>query len=248
MLTIDNLHAAVEEHPILKGLSITFESGKVHAIMGPNGAGKSTLAKILAGDEAYDINDGSVSWQGEDLLEEDIEARSHAGIFIGFQYPVEVPGVNNSEFLRLASNAGRKARGQDELTAEAFAPILAKCMQQTGVDPSWSERDLNAGFSGGQKKRNEILQMFVLQPQLAVLDETDSGLDIDALRIVAEGINTYHQEHPDATIVLITHYQRLLDLVSPDHVHVLMDGQIAESGGPELALKLEEAGYDWLSK
>ena len=193
MLTIDNLHAAVEEHPILKASASPLSQGKVHAIMGPNGAGKSTLAKILAGDEAYEVNDGSVSWQGDDLLEEDIEARSHAGIFIGFQYPVEVPGVNNAEFLRLASNAGRKARGEEELTAEPSHLFSAECMQQTGVDPSWSERDLNAGFSGGQKKRNEILQMFVFQPKLAVLDETDSGLDIDALRIVAEGINTYHK-------------------------------------------------------
>jgi Fe-S cluster assembly ATP-binding protein len=246
MLKISNLHASVADHEILKGLSLEVKAGEVHAIMGPNGAGKSTLTKVLLGHEDYLVSQGTVHFDGEDLSGLAVEERARRGIFIGFQYPVEVPGVKNTEFLRLAANAMRVAAGKPELKADDFAPILREKMKQVRIDEVFAERDLNSGFSGGQKKRNEILQMFVLEPKLALLDETDSGLDIDALRIVAEGINVYRS--PERAIVLITHYQRLLDLVRPDFVHILADGRIVKSGGFELAERLEEAGYAGISR
>jgi len=242
MLTITDLHAAVDGNPILKGISLSVRPGEVHAIMGPNGAGKSTLSKILMGHEAYEITEGRIDFDGKDLTELEADERSHAGLFVGYQYPIEVPGVNNAEFLRLAYNAKRKANGEEELTATTFEPILGEAMQRAEAPESWRGRELNAGFSGGEKKRNEILQMFVLQPRLVVLDETDSGLDIDALRIVARGINNYR--HADRGIILITHYQRLLDLVEPDHVHILANGQIVQSGDKQLAVDLEAHGYE----
>jgi Fe-S cluster assembly ATP-binding protein len=245
MLTIDQLHAGIADHPILQGLSLAVRPGEVHAIMGPNGAGKSTLTRILAGHEDYQVSSGSISFDGRDLQPLSIEERSHAGLFVGFQYPVEVPGVNNAEFLRLARNARERARGGSELTAEQFAPILKAHMERLDMDTLFAQRDLNSGYSGGQKKRNEILQMFVLEPRLAVLDETDSGLDIDALRVVARGINTFRS--PERAVVLITHYRRLLDLVKPDFVHVLAGGRIVRSGGFELAETLEAAGYDGIA-
>ncbi len=246
MLELKNVHAQVEDSPILKGLSLNVKAGEVHAIMGPNGAGKSTFAKVVAGHNDYEVSEGDIYLDGESLAELEIEERANKGIFIGFQYPTEVPGVNNAEFLRLAYNAKRQANGSEALSDEEFQPILLEKLKLAKMDHIFLERDLNSGFSGGQKKRNEILQMLVLEPKLAILDETDSGLDIDALRIVAEGINQYRS--PDHAIVLITHYQRLLDLVKPDYVHVLADGKIAKSGGPELALELEAHGYDWLDK
>ncbi|NRA39020.1 MAG: Fe-S cluster assembly ATPase SufC [Planctomycetes bacterium] len=245
MLSIEELNVHVEDTAILKGLNLKVNAGEVHAIMGPNGAGKSTLTKSIAGHSSYEISSGTISFNGDCINEWDIEDRSNKGIFIGFQYPTEVPGVNNADFLLLAYNAKRQSQDLPELNSDEFAPILKEKMAAIQMDEIFSQRDLNSGFSGGQKKRNEILQMFVLEPQLAILDETDSGLDIDALRIVAEGINEYRG--PEHAIVLITHYQRLLDLVQPDFVHVLLDGKIVESGGPELALKLEEQGYDWLT-
>jgi len=241
LLSISDLKVSVAGKTVVDGLSLAVPPGEVHAIMGPNGSGKSTLAKALAGHPAYTIAGGTASIDGRDLLAMEPEARVHAGLFVGFQYPTEVPGVNNADFLRLALNAQRAAAGEPELTAEQFAPLLRERMRQVHIDEVFAERDLNSGFSGGQKKRNEILQMFVLQPRLAVLDETDSGLDIDALRIVAEGINAYRS--PAHAIVLITHYQRLLDLVRPDRVHILADGRIARSGGFELAAALEAGGY-----
>ncbi|MBA3936713.1 MAG: Fe-S cluster assembly ATPase SufC [Planctomycetes bacterium] len=246
MLTITDLHVSTNDQPILKGLSLTVRAGEVHAIMGPNGSGKSTLTKTIAGHPAYTITSGSLLFQGSDLTALEPEARAHQGIFIGFQYPVEVPGVNNADFLRLALNAKRKAQGQAELGAKEFAPLLAERMRAVEIDPAFKDRQLNAGLSGGQKKRNEILQMVVLEPLLAILDETDSGLDIDALRVVAAGINAYRRA--DRAIVLITHYERLLDLVRPDVVHVLAGGRIVTSGGPELAAQIERTGYDDLVK
>ena len=242
MLVIDNLHAAIEDKPILKGLSLTVKPGEVHAIMGPNGAGKSTLSKVIMGNEDYEVTDGSLSLNGEDLTELDAHERSHQGIFVGYQYPVEVPGVNNAEFLRLAYNAQAAAKDEAELDAEAFAPYLKSCMERAEAPDNWTERDLNHGFSGGEKKRNELLQMFVLNPSIVILDETDSGLDVDALRVVARGINAYRADN--VAIVLITHYQRLLDLVEPDHVHILADGQIVTSGDKSLATQLEAEGYE----
>ncbi len=245
MLSITDLHASVNDTPILTGLSLEVPAGEVHAIMGPNGSGKSTLAKILAGHPAYTVTAGSARLAGRDLAGLEPEERAHAGIFIGWQYPVEVPGVNNADFLRLAYNAKRKAGGQSELSEKEFAPLLEAKLKAVELDAAWKERQLNAGLSGGQKKRNEILQMVLLEPTLAVLDETDSGLDIDALRIVADGINAYRRA--DRAIVLITHYQRLLGLVVPDRVHVLAGGRIVKSGGKDLALWLEEHGYDDLT-
>jgi Fe-S cluster assembly ATP-binding protein len=244
LLSLTDISAATNDHPILKGLSLTVKAGEVHAIMGPNGSGKSTLAKVVAGHPAFQLTGGRMTFEGRDLTTLEPEQRATAGIFIGFQYPVEVPGVNNAEFLRMAYNAKRRAEAKPELTAAQFEPILTAKMTEIEVDPVFKERQLNTGFSGGQKKRNEILQMVVLEPKLAILDETDSGLDIDALKVVARGINSFRRA--DRGIVLITHYQRLLSLVEPDFVHVLAGGRIAHSGGKELALKLESQGYDWL--
>ena len=242
MLVITDLHARAGDTDILKGLSLTVKAGEVHAIMGPNGSGKSTLSKVIAGHPAYEVTAGSMHWKGADLLEQEPEERALAGIFLGFQYPVEVPGVNNADFLRLAYNARRKSRGEAEIKAEAFAPLLREKLRQAKMDEVFADRDLNAGFSGGQKKRNEILQMTVLEPELALLDETDSGLDIDALKIVADGINAYRRT--DRAIVLITHYQRLLELIVPDHVHIISDGRIARSGDKDLAVQIENGGFE----
>ena len=244
MLTIDNLQVAVGDTQILKGLSLQVKPGEVHAIMGPNGSGKTTLGRALAGHPAYRVTAGSVTFRDQDLLALEPEARAHLGLFVSWQYPVEVPGVNNSEFLRLAYNAREKAAGRPELSVKDFAPLLAEKVQSSATPVEFTERALNAGMSGGQKKRNEILQLHVLEPALAVLDETDSGLDIDALKAVAQAITTYRRA--DRSIILITHFQRLLELVQPDQVHVLVQGRIERSGGPELAQQLERDGYDWI--
>ncbi|HEX4896056.1 MAG TPA: Fe-S cluster assembly ATPase SufC [Solimonas sp.] len=244
MLDIQNLHARIGDKTILKGLNLQLRAGEVHAIMGPNGAGKSTLSKVLAGAEDYTVTDGSVQFAGQDLLALEPEARAAAGVFLGFQYPVEIPGVSNMVFLRAAFNAQRKQRGEKELDAAEFLAWVRHRVKQMKMDPAMLSRGVNEGFSGGEKKRNEILQMLVLEPKLMVLDETDSGLDIDALKIVADGINAMRS--PERATLLVTHYQRLLDYVQPDRVHVLADGRIVRSGGPELARELEEKGYAWL--
>ncbi|MEM0907695.1 MAG: Fe-S cluster assembly ATPase SufC [Pseudomonadota bacterium] len=243
MLNITNLHVKVEdeEREILKGLSFHLKPGEVHAIMGPNGSGKSTLGNIIAGKDGYDVTEGSVLFRGEDLLEMEAEERAAAGIFLAFQYPVEVPGVATMTFLKTAINAQRAARGEEPLSTPAFMKVVKDAAEKLGVKSEMLRRPINVGFSGGEKKRNEIMQMALLQPKLAVLDETDSGLDIDALRIVAEGVNALRG--PDRSFLVITHYQRLLDYIKPDHVHVLADGKIVRSGGPELALELEARGY-----
>ena len=241
MLEIKNLHAAVEDKPILKGLDLTLRPGEVHAIMGPNGAGKSTLSYILSGRDGYDVTEGEVLFEGKDLLELEPEERAGEGIFLAFQYPVEIPGVPNSTFLKEAVNAVRKYRGEPEVDALAFMKSLRETCAQLGIDKECLKRSVNTGFSGGEKKRNEMLQLSVLAPKLAILDETDSGLDIDALRTVADGVNAMRS--PDRAMLIITHYQRLLDYIVPDHVHVLAGGRIAASGGPELAHKLEAEGY-----
>jgi Fe-S cluster assembly ATP-binding protein len=242
LLDINDLRVTVAGLTVVNGLSLHIPAGEVHAIMGPNGSGKSTLAKALAGHPAYAIAGGSATLDGKDLLEAEPEERVHAGLFVGFQYPTEVAGVGNAEFLRLAYNAQRKAAGQPEATSKDFAPILAARIAAAEVPEDYAGRQLNAGLSGGQKKRNEILQMYVLEPRLAVLDETDSGLDIDAIKAVARGINGFRR--PERSIVLITHFQRLLELVRPDRIHVLVKGRIVHSGGPELATQLEAEGYD----
>ena len=241
MLEIRNLHARVGEHEILNGIDLVVRPGEVHAIMGPNGSGKSTLGKVIAGLDDYEVTEGSVTWDGKDLLELSIEERAQAGLFLGFQYPVELPGVSNTYFLKTALNAQRRARGQEELDSFEFLKALNANMKLLEMDSRYKKRFVNVGFSGGEKKRNEILQLLMLQPSLAVLDETDSGLDIDALRIVSKGVN--HLRGGDRAIVLITHYQRLLDHIAPDHVHVLMGGRIVESGDKGLALRLEAQGY-----
>ena len=245
MLEIRNLHATVDGVPILKGLDLTVRKGEIHAIMGPNGAGKSTLAKVLAGHPAYEITDGGILLDGIDLMELEPEERAHAGLFMGLQYPIEVPGVNNDEFLLAAYNAKRRAHGEVELDSETFLPILSEAMEKLSIRPEFRERALNEGFSGGEKKRNEILQMAVLRPSLAVLDETDSGLDIDAIRIVAEGIKQIFDD--TLGLVLITHYQRILNYVTPHYVHAMVGGRIVQSGPPSLAAELESRGYDWLT-
>ena len=244
MLSIKNLHAKVEGREILKGLSLEVKAGEVHAVMGPNGSGKSTLAHILAGREGYEVTQGSVTYMGKDLLSMAPEERAREGVFLAFQYPVEIPGVNNVYLLKAAFNAIRKQRGEEELDAMDFLALVKAKMQFMEMDPAFLNRGVNEGFSGGEKKRNEILQMLVLEPRLALLDETDSGLDIDALKVVAKGVNKLRD--PKRAIVLVTHYQRLLDHVVPDRVHVLAGGRVVKSGGKELALELEKRGYDWL--
>ena len=244
MLSIKNLHAKVEGRDILKGLDLEVKAGEVHAVMGPNGSGKSTLAHILAGRDGYEVTQGSVSYMGKDLLAMAPEERAREGVFLAFQYPVEIPGVNNVYLLKAAFNAIRKQRGEEELDAMDFLALVKAKMQFMEMDPSFLNRAVNEGFSGGEKKRNEILQMLVLEPKLALLDETDSGLDIDALKVVAKGVNKLRD--PQHAIVLVTHYQRLLDHVVPDKVHVLSSGRVVKSGGKELALELEKRGYDWL--
>lgn len=244
MLVIKNLSADVDEKPILKGFNLTVKPGEIHAIMGPNGAGKSTLAKVLAGHPSYDVTGGEVWLKGQNLLELDPEKRAHLGLFMSFQYPVEIPGVSNVDFLRAAYNAKLKSQGTKELTPEEFEVILDEKMALMEIRPEFKERNLNEGFSGGEKKRNEVLQMAILNPDMAILDETDSGLDIDAMRIVARGVQKLMNK--DRGLILITHYQRLLDYIKPDFVHVMLNGQIIQTGGPELALELEEKGYDWL--
>jgi Fe-S cluster assembly ATP-binding protein len=241
MLEIKNLHAKVEGREILKGLDLTLPAGEVHAIMGPNGSGKSTLAYVLAGKEDYEVTDGSITWKGEDLLEMEPDERAVAGVFLAFQYPMEIPGVATMTFLRSAVNAVRKARGEEELSTPDFLRVVKEKAKTLKIDPEMLRRPLNVGFSGGEKKRNEILQMALLEPGLCVLDETDSGLDIDALRVVADGVNALRSK--ERSMLVITHYQRLLNYIVPDKVHVMSAGRIARSGGPELALELEKSGY-----
>jgi len=244
MLKIENLHAAIEGKEILKGIDLKVSPGEVHAIMGPNGSGKSTLAHVLAGRDGYETTAGSIRLDGSSLLTMEPEQRAAKGLFLAFQYPVEIPGVNNSYFLKASVNAVRKQRGEPELDAVAFMRLMNEKLTLVQMDRTLMQRPVNAGFSGGEKKRNEILQMAVLEPRLAILDETDSGLDIDALRIVADGVNALRS--PERAFILVTHYQRLLDYIQPDHVHVLAGGRIVRSGRKELALELEEKGYSWL--
>jgi Fe-S cluster assembly ATP-binding protein len=242
MLQIENLQAEIDGKPILNGLTLGVGGGEIHAIMGPNGAGKSTLGYVLGGRPDYEVTEGSVVFDGRDLLDMEPDERAAAGIFLGFQYPVEIPGVSNVQFLRTALNAQRRARGEAELSAGDFLRLAREQGEKLGVSMDMMKRPVNVGFSGGEKKRNEMVQMGIINPRLAVLDETDSGLDIDALRVVGEGINRIMRA-PDKAVLLITHYQRLLDIVEPDHVHVLAGGRIVRSGGPELALELEREGY-----
>jgi len=244
MLSIKNLHVAIEDKTILRGLNLDVGSGEVHAIMGPNGSGKSTLSHVLAGREGYQVTAGEVLYEGEDLLALEPEQRAHQGIFLGMQYPVELPGVNNMMFMRASLNAIRRARGEAELDAVEFMQRVREKARLVELDAQLLKRNVNAGFSGGEKKRNEILQMAMLEPRLAILDETDSGLDIDALRVIAGGVNALRSA--ERSIILITHYQRLLDYVQPDTVHVLVDGRIVRSGDKQLALELEEKGYGWI--
>ncbi|MBI4372856.1 MAG: Fe-S cluster assembly ATPase SufC [Candidatus Omnitrophica bacterium] len=244
MLEIKNLHVSIDGKEILKGINLKVNSGEVHAVMGPNGSGKSTLTQVLAGNENYTVTAGEIIYQGKNLLEMSAEARARAGIFLAFQYPVEIPGVSNAYFMKAALNEIRTARGLDELDAVDFLELLKEKMKMVEIDPSFINRSVNEGFSGGEKKRNEVLQMAILEPTLAVLDETDSGLDIDALRIVAEGVNKLRR--PDRSSIVVTHYQRLLNYIIPDYVHVLLDGRIVRSGAKDLAFQLEEKGYDWV--
>lgn len=246
MLEIRNLHANVDGNEILKGLDLTVNPGEVHSIMGPNGSGKSTLAQVLAGRDEFEVTEGSITYLGKDLLEMDPDARACEGIFLAFQYPVEIPGVTNTQFLNAAVNAQRKYRGQEEIDAMDFLKLAKEKRNLVQIDDKLLARSVNEGFSGGEKKRHEIYQMAMLEPQLAVLDETDSGLDIDALRIVADGVNSLRNSQ--RAFIVITHYQRLLSYIVPDHVHVLYKGRIVRSGGKELALELEEKGYSWLEE
>jgi Fe-S cluster assembly ATP-binding protein len=244
VLEIKNLHAGIDGNEILKGINLTVKRGEIHAIMGPNGSGKSTLAKVLSGHPAYEVTEGEILYEGKNLLEMAPDERAREGVFMAFQYPIEVPGVSNAQFLRLAYNEKRKHLGEEELDPLEFKDLLKERARVVEMDASFMTRSVNEGFSGGEKKRNEILQMAVLEPKLAILDETDSGLDIDALRIVAGGVNQLH--NPENAVILVTHYQRLLDYIVPQFVHVLANGRIAKEGGKELALELEQKGYDWL--
>ncbi|HEY9721907.1 MAG TPA: Fe-S cluster assembly ATPase SufC [Oscillatoriaceae cyanobacterium] len=244
LLTISGLTANVEDTPILKGVDLTINPGEVHAIMGPNGSGKSTLSKVLAGHPAYTVTGGRVTFKGQDLFELSPEERARAGLFLAFQYPIEVPGVTNANFLRLAYNTIATARGEEELDPLEFDDFIREKLKVVEMDPAFLDRSVNAGFSGGEKKRNEILQMAVLAPSLSILDETDSGLDIDALKIVANGVNQL--KRPDNAVLMVTHYQRLLNYITPDFVHVMAGGRIIKTGGKELALELETRGYDWV--
>jgi Fe-S cluster assembly ATP-binding protein len=244
VLEINDLHAGIGDREILKGISLRVNAGEVHAVMGPNGSGKSTLAQVLAGNPSYQVTKGTISYNGQDLLELDPEVRAQNGIFLAFQYPVEIPGVSNAYFLRSAYNEIRKAKGMEEVDPLEFLDLVEEKLKLVDMDESMLSRSVNQGFSGGEKKRNEIFQMAVLSPRLAILDETDSGLDIDALRIVAQGVNTLRS--PENATIVVTHYQRLLNYIIPDFVHVLANGRIVKSGGKELALELEEKGYDWI--
>ena len=246
MITIKNLHASIDGKEILKGLNLTVKPGEVHAIMGPNGAGKSTLASVLAGREEYEVTEGSVDFEGKDLLDMSIENRAREGVFLAFQYPVEIPGVSNVNFLRTAINEMKEYKKEPTLSAKDFMALVREKSKIVELDPKLASRAVNEGFSGGEKKRNEIFQMAMLDPKLAILDETDSGLDIDALKIVAKGVNTLKSDKN--AVIMITHYQRLLDYIVPDFVHVLYDGKIVKTGPKELALELEEKGYDWIKE
>ncbi|MDO6516256.1 Fe-S cluster assembly ATPase SufC [Zobellia uliginosa] len=246
MLKIENLHARVEDKEILKGINLEVKAGEVHAIMGPNGSGKSTLASVIAGKEEFEVTEGSVMLEGEDLEETSPEERAHKGVFLSFQYPVEIPGVSVTNFMKTAINESRKAKGLADMPANEMLKMIREKSELLEIDRKFLSRSLNEGFSGGEKKRNEIFQMAMLEPKLAILDETDSGLDIDALRIVANGVNKLKSK--DNAVIVITHYQRLLDYIVPDFVHVLHNGKIVKSGGKELALELEEKGYDWLKQ
>ncbi|MCB0567292.1 MAG: Fe-S cluster assembly ATPase SufC [Phaeodactylibacter sp.] len=246
MLTIKDIKVSIEDKEILKGINLEVKPGEVHAIMGPNGSGKSTLANVLAGREEYEITSGSIQYLGEDLLEMEVDERAQAGIFMAFQYPIEIPGVSTSNFLKSTVNAIRKAQGKEELNALQMLKLIREKIQMVGMNENLLKRSLNEGFSGGEKKRSEMLQMALLEPKLAILDETDSGLDIDALRIVAEAVNQLRNEN--RSFIIVTHYQRLLDYIVPDHVHVLYNGRIVKSGDKSLALELEEKGYDWIKE
>ena len=244
MLTINNLQASVEDKDILKGLGLEIKPGEVHAIMGPNGAGKSTLGNVLSGREGYEVTGGTVDFDGKDLLEMSAEERAREGLFLAFQYPVEIPGVSNLEFLKASVDAVRAHRGEEPMNSVEFLKKARQMCKAVNLDQNFLKRGVNEGFSGGEKKRNEIMQMMLLEPKLCILDETDSGLDIDALQVVAEGVNS--QRDPNRSFIVVTHYQRLLDYIVPDFVHVLADGKIVKSGGKELALELEEKGYGWI--
>lgn len=244
MLSIKNLHASIEDKEILKGINLEIKAGEVHAIMGPNGSGKSTLSAVIAGNETYQVTEGSVSLEGEDLADLAPEERAHKGVFLSFQYPVEIPGVSVTNFMKTAINENRKANGKEDMPANEMLKLIREKSELLEIDRKFLSRSLNEGFSGGEKKRNEIFQMAMLEPKIAILDETDSGLDIDALRIVANGVNKLKSENN--AVLIITHYQRLLDYIVPDFVHVLHDGKIVKSGGKELAHELEERGYDWI--
>ncbi|WPY98907.1 Fe-S cluster assembly ATPase SufC [Christiangramia sp. OXR-203] len=246
MLKVKNLHASIEDKEILKGINLEIKPGEVHAIMGPNGSGKSTLSSVIAGREEYEMTEGEMMFEGEDLNELDPEERAHKGVFLSFQYPVEIPGVSVTNFIKTAINAQRKAHGQPDMPANDMLKMIREKSEMLEIDRKFLSRSLNQGFSGGEKKRNEIFQMAMLEPKLSILDETDSGLDIDALKIVANGVNKLRSK--DNAVLLITHYQRLLDYIVPDYVHVLVEGKIVKSGGKELAYELEERGYDWVKQ
>ena len=246
MLTIKDLHARVEEKTIIKGLNLEIKPGEVHAIMGPNGAGKSTLGYVLSGRDGYEVEQGEVNFNGANLLDMEVEERAQAGLFLAFQYPVEIPGVSNMEFMKESVNAMRKARGEDELSSAEFLKKAKEACKQVNLPLDFLKRGVNEGFSGGEKKRNEIMQLIMLEPKLAILDESDSGLDVDALQVVANGVNS--QRDGERSFIVVTHYQRLLDFIEPDYVHILAQGKIVKSGGPELAKEVEASGYAWLGQ